>query len=76
MYYLKRFSIVFILVYIVISLPNILGLGYVIDWVPKATVFQKVKGYLVEGFKYGYHVKLPVSAFFALVFILIGGKRI
>jgi hypothetical protein len=41
---LKAFLIKFVIVYVSISLPEIFGIGTVIDWVPEATLFQKLKG--------------------------------
>ncbi|KMJ57235.1 hypothetical protein AB685_17695 [Bacillus sp. LL01] len=67
----KRFIITTVFVYTLISIPGILSVGYVIDWVPEATVFQKVKGYAVEGLTANFLLKLPIAAiigFFASVF--------
>ncbi len=57
----KLFFIITFIVYIVLSLPGIFGVGYVIDWVPEATIFQKVKGYVREGLSTNFLLKLFIA---------------
>mgnify|MGYP003424292506 len=45
----KTFILSFIVLYFMISLPVMLGFGYVIDWDPEATFQQKFNGYVIEG---------------------------
>lgn len=67
MYFFKWFLIVFSLVYIVLSLPTMLGFGVVIDWVPEATVFQKFKGYVIEGLAESFGKKLIMSSIIGII---------
>lgn len=46
---IKIFLASFILIYLLLSLPAVFGIGYVIDWVPEATLGQKFNGYAIEG---------------------------
>lgn len=64
---IKTFTLMFIMVYIVISLPAMLGIGYVIDWIPEATVFQKIKGYAIEGLANNYLSKTVVSGIISVI---------
>lgn len=57
----KTFFLSFIITYTLISLPAMLGIGSIIDWVPEATFIQKFKGYIIEGFINNYLIKLIVS---------------
>lgn len=57
----KSFFIITILVYILLSLPGIFSLGYVIDWIPDATVFQKARGYVVEGLGANFLLKILIA---------------
>ena len=63
----KRFAIVFICTYALISLPAILGFGYVIDWVDDATILQRLKGYVAGGLAENYIIKLVISGIVAVV---------
>ena len=44
-----------------ISLPVMLGFGYVIDWNPEATFLQKFNGYVIEGLTNNYLMKIGIS---------------
>lgn len=70
----KSFFLSFIFVYLLISLPYMFGFGYVIDWVPEASLNQKLKGYVIEGLKYGLVLKLFISAFLGVLFTIIKKK--
>ncbi|WP_277587262.1 hypothetical protein [Psychrobacillus antarcticus] len=72
---LKAFLITFVFTYVLISLPAILGIGKVIDWVPGATLFQKVKGYLVDGLFNNFLMKVVVASLIGVVVSLIISKR-
>lgn len=64
---IKRFLIIFVLLYILLSLPKMLGFGFEIDWVQEATVLQKLKVYVVEGFKRNYVKKLIIASIASLI---------
>ena len=72
---IKTFIIGFIVIYILISLPAILGIGYVIDWVPEATFLQKFKGYVIEGLTNNYLIKIVISIIVGVIFSLFLQKR-
>ncbi|OGX80607.1 hypothetical protein A6395_00780 [Exiguobacterium sp. SH31] len=57
----KSLTLIFILVYILMSLPAMLGIGYVIDWIPEATLLQKMKGDVIENLANNYLFKMVVS---------------
>ncbi|MFE8702924.1 hypothetical protein ACFYKX_20155 [Cytobacillus sp. FJAT-54145] len=59
---IKRFVLTFLIVYLLTSIPTILGFGYVIDWAVEATVFQKVKVYIVNGLVENFPVKIIIAA--------------
>jgi len=61
MFRIKAFWMTVILVYFLLSLPIMLGIGYVVDWVPEATAFQKFNGYVIGGLAEKSFVKLIVS---------------
>jgi hypothetical protein len=71
----KSFIIFTIIAYIVLSLPSIFSVGYVIDWVPETTIFQKAKGYVVEGLIAYSLLKLPVATLVGLLASLHKSKR-
>ena len=72
---IKTFILGFIVIYILISLPAILGIGYVIDWVSEATVLQKFKGYVIEGLTNNYFIKMVISIIVSVIFTLFLQKR-
>lgn len=72
---IKTFLLGFIVIYILISLPAMLGIEYVIDWVPEATFLQKFKGYVVEGFTNNYLIKIVISIIVGVIFSLFLPKR-
>ncbi|MCG1023588.1 hypothetical protein [Sutcliffiella horikoshii] len=71
----KSFFFLTIIVYLLLSLPSILGVGYVIDWVPEATAFQKAKGYIGQGLKVNFLLKLLIAVIVALIASLLRRKR-
>ena len=71
----KSFFIITIILYIVLSLPSIFSFGYVIDWVPEATAFQMVKGYVVEGLATNFLFKLLIAVLVGVVASLYRYKR-
>lgn len=73
---LKAFLITFVFVYVlIISLPAILGIGYVIDWVPEATLFQKFKGYVIDGLLNNFLIKTVIACIAGIVVSLVITKR-
>ena len=68
---IRTFLLSFIIVYILISLPAMLGSGTVIDWVSEATFLQKFKGYVIDGLVDNYLMKLIVSTIVGLIFSLV-----
>lgn len=72
---IKMFIFGFIVVYLLISLPTMLGIGYVIDWIPETTLLQKFKGYVVEGLTSNYLIKMVISVIFGVIFSLFISKR-
>lgn len=64
---LKMLLITFVVAYVLISLPALFGIGYVIDWVPEATLFQKFKGYFIDGLLMNFLVKLIIASVAAVV---------
>jgi len=72
---LKVFIITFIFFYVLISLPALLGVGYVIDWVPEATLLQKFKGYVIDGFLNNILIKTVIACIVGIIFSLAISKR-
>jgi hypothetical protein len=58
---LKAFLLTFVVVYVLISIPSILGIGYVIDWTPEASLSQKIKGYLISGLLNYFVIKTVIA---------------
>ncbi|PIC58055.1 hypothetical protein CSV80_16050 [Sporosarcina sp. P12(2017)] len=72
---MKAMFITSVLVYISISLPAILGIGYVIDWVPEATWYQKFIEYLIEGLLNNILIKTIIASLVGIVVSLVIPKR-
>lgn len=72
---IKTFIFGFIIVYLLISFPTMLELGYVIDWIPETTLLQKFKVYVVEGLTSNYLIKMVISVIFSVIFSLFISKR-
>jgi hypothetical protein len=68
---LKTFLITFVFVYVLTSLPATLGIGYVIDWVPEATLFQKFKGYVIDGLLNNFLIKTVIAFVVGIVLSLV-----
>ncbi|QFT87596.1 hypothetical protein FIU87_02940 [Bacillus sp. THAF10] len=71
----KLYLITFISVYILISLPAMFGFGFVIDWDPEATLYQKVKGYVTEGLFSYVLFKIVIANVVAILVSLGVSKR-
>ncbi len=71
----KAFLITFVFVYVSISLPEILGIGYAIDWVPEAKLFQKFKGYVIDGLLNNFLIKTVIACIVGIVVNLVISKR-
>jgi hypothetical protein len=65
------FLITFITTYILISLPAMLGIGYIIDWIPEATLLQKFKAYVVGGLAEKFVMKIIVSLIVGVIVSLV-----
>ena len=70
----------FILIYLLLSLPAVFGIGYVIDWVPEATLGQKFNGYVIEGLKNQFLLKSLCAVIASIALSLVipnrtAGKR-
>ena len=73
----KAFILSFIVVYLLISIPVMLGFGYVIDWDPEATFLQKFIGYVKEGLTNNYLMKIGVSLIVgAIVSLLLSNRKV
>lgn len=71
----KSFMLVFVSVYLLMSLPVMLGIGYMIDWIPEATLLQKLKGYVIDGFTHNYLLKIVFSAIASGMFTFFSSRR-
>ncbi|MDZ5712709.1 hypothetical protein [Jeotgalibacillus haloalkalitolerans] len=71
----KAFIITFVSVFILLSLPAIFGVGYVIDWVPGATVVQKLRGYVVDGLLSHFYLKAGISIVISIVLSMLLYRR-
>ncbi|UTR10108.1 hypothetical protein MM300_19865 [Evansella sp. LMS18] len=69
------FLITFILVYILLSLPAILGIGYVIEWVPEATITQKLKEYVADGLLNNFILKTINSCIVGIVVSMVFTRK-
>ena len=74
---MKTFILSFIVVYLLISLPVMLGFGYVIDWDSEATFIQKFIGYVKEGLKNNYLIKTVILLIIgAIVSLLLSNCKV
>ena len=71
----KIFLLSFILIYLLLSLPAFFGIGYVIDWVPEATLGQKFNGYVIEGLGNQFLLKSLCAVIASLVLSRLLFKR-
>ncbi|MFZ3577287.1 hypothetical protein [Virgibacillus sp. DJP39] len=67
----KWFLIVFAFSYVIISLPNLFGIGEVIDWVPEASLFQKVRVCVIEGLQNGWIFKSIISSMIGIAGVVV-----
>lgn len=58
---IKRFILSVIITYLFLSLLLSFSIGYTIDWIPEATLAQKIKGYAFEGFTRFNFIKLLIA---------------
>ncbi len=72
---LKTFMTALISVYVLISLPAIFSFGYVIDWVPEATLFQKFKAYVVDGLINNFILKVVIAVITAAIISLFVSRN-
>ncbi|MCK2157447.1 hypothetical protein [Exiguobacterium sp. 17-1] len=71
----KIFLLSFILIYLLLSLPSFFGIGYVIDWVPEATLGQKFNGYVIEGLGNQFLLKSLCAVIASMVLSLLMSNR-
>ena len=64
----------FMIVYLLMSLPAMFGIGFVIDWNPEATFSQQWKGYVMEGLAKNYLIKIVISIIVSVIFSLFLSK--
>jgi len=72
---LKTFILSFVFVYVIISLPAIVGIGYEIDWVSEATFLDKLKGYVLDGLITDFFVKSVMSILIGFIISLVISMR-
>lgn len=72
---IKTFLLGFILIYLLLSLPAFFGIGYVIDWVPEATLVQKFNGYVTEGLGNHFLLKSLCATIISVVLNLLVSNR-
>lgn len=72
---IKPFIPSLIIIYFLLSLPAVFGIGYVIDWAPEVTFLQKFSGYVIEGITNNYLIKLVISIFAGIIFSLFLSNR-
>jgi len=63
-----KFLMSFAITYIFISLPDILGFTFVVQWVPGVTDLQKAWSYLTMGLSENALVKLIISSLSVFLF--------
>lgn len=66
---------IFLVVYLILSLPALFGIGLVIDWVPEATLLQKINGYVLVGLTDNYLFKCVMAGLISVVLNLLLSKR-
>lgn len=67
----KVFIYGFLIVYLLMSLPAMLGIGYVIDWMPGATLPQKFNTYIVEGLTNHSVIKIGISTIVSVILTIL-----
>ncbi|WP_214801460.1 hypothetical protein [Exiguobacterium sp. ERU656] len=72
---IKMLILVFLIVYLALSLPALFGIGFVIDWVPEATLLQKINGYVLIGLTDNYLFKFVIAGLISIVLQLVMSKR-
>ncbi|WP_214894189.1 hypothetical protein [Exiguobacterium sp. H66] len=72
---IKMLILVFLIVYLALSLPALFGIRLVIDWVPEATVVQKFNGYVLVGLTDNYLFKCVMAGLISVILNLLLPKR-
>lgn len=72
---IKMLMFIFLVVYLILSLPALFGIGLVIDWVPEATLLQKINGYVLIGLTDNYVFKCVMAGLISIVLQLVMSKR-
>lgn len=58
---MKKLIGTIVTVYLLLSVPSLLGIGRVIDWVPEATTLQIIHVTVVEGVTENFFLKCMIS---------------
>lgn len=66
-----RFIIISLSIYIVLSMPMILGYGVEICFVEGVSPFSKVKAYLITGLENGFLAKLLISIASTITLLIV-----
>ncbi|KNH35635.1 hypothetical protein ACS74_07070 [Exiguobacterium acetylicum] len=72
---IKRFILSVIITYLFLSLLLSFSIGYTIDWIPEATLAQKIKGYVFEGFTRFNVIKLLIAVGVGTLYSLLSSKQ-
>lgn len=64
---LKSFLITFVYVYALVSLAIALGIGYLTDYVPESTIFQKFKVLLIDVLLDNFLIKVVIASIVGIV---------
>jgi len=67
----KTFMFLFIVMYVVLSLPVMLGIGYVIDWIPEASLSHQLREYVIKGLTNGFQLKVSISVIVSLILMAL-----
>ncbi|MCY1691394.1 hypothetical protein OVA29_12425 [Exiguobacterium sp. SL14] len=72
---MKKLIGTIVTVYILLSLPALLGIGRVIDWVPDATMMQIIHVTVVEALSEDYIMKFLISISVSILIAIFLRKR-
>ncbi|MFS0673688.1 hypothetical protein [Ornithinibacillus sp. 179-J 7C1 HS] len=72
---LKAFWVSFVIAFLLMSLPSLFGIGYVIDWTPEATLFQKFTGYVAEVFFNNFPIKLILASLVGIIVSFVIARK-
>ncbi|MER2124796.1 MAG: hypothetical protein ABS936_12125 [Exiguobacterium indicum] len=72
---MKKLIGTIVTVYLLLSVPSLLGIGRVIDWVPEATILQIIHVTVVEGLTENFFLKCMISITISLFIRIFLMKR-